>query len=226
MTPESAGSGPITVRISSASDRVLVVAEARPDVSVEGDATARTDGASTTIDSIRGRILVRVPLGADLVIGTRSGRIDVHGSVGRIAVASESGRVTVADAVSVDIRTKSARVDVKQTSDECCVRTSSGRVEVGVCGSADVTTRSGRIVVQTANGPVRAHCVSGRVEVGLMAPESVDAETVSGRISVTVPNGVAVRTTDDRSVVTEWPGGAESSVNARTVSGRVDVSAR
>ena len=141
-------------------------------------------------------------------------------------VVADSGRITVADATSADIRTSSARVEVGRTSEECCVRTSSGRVEIGACGSADVTTVSGRIVVQAANGPVRAHCVSGRVEVGLMAPEDVAAETVSGRIHVTVPQGVAVSTNDDRSLLTAWPGGAESSITARTVSGRVDVSSK
>ncbi len=224
MTPAHESDSPHSVRISSAGHRLRIVAEPRPDVLVEGDATVRSDGSCTTIDSVRDRIVVRVPVGADLVIGTRSGRVDVDGPVGRIAVVSSSGRISVADATSVDIRTKSARVDVGRTSDECCVRTSSGRVEVGACGSADVTTTSGRIVLQAASGPVRAHCVSGRVEVGLMAPEPVDAETVSGRIQVTVPRGVVVHTDNDHSLLTAWPSGAESSVSARTVTGRVDVS--
>ena len=55
-------------------------------------------------------------------------------------------------------------------------------------------------------------------------PADVDAETVSGRIRITVPPGVGVITNDDLSVRTLWPDGAEGSVNARAVSGRVDVS--
>ena len=214
------------MRISSTSDRVRVVAEARHDVLVEGEAIVHHDGSCTTIETIDERIVVRVPAGADLVIGSTSARVEVRGPVGRVAVVTDSGRITVADATSADIRTSSARVEVGRTSEECCVRTSSGRVEIGACGSADVTTVSGRIVVQAANGPVRAHCVSGRVEVGLMAPEDVAAETVSGRIHVTVPQGVAVSTNDDRSLLTAWPGGGESSITARTVSGRVDVSSK
>lgn len=226
MTPVQDAANQVTVRISSRSDRLRVVAEARADVLVEGDARVRRDESCTTIDSTGRRIVVRVPVGADLVIGTTSARVEVEGPVGQIAVVTKSGRVSVADATSVDIRTSSARVEVGHTAEECCVRTSSGRVDIGACGSADVTTRSGRIVVQAANGPVRAHCVSGRVEVGLMAPENVAAETVSGRIHVTVPRGVAVTTNDDRSMLTAWPGGAESSITARTVSGRVDVSSK
>ncbi len=205
MTPVQDAARQITVRISSRSDRLRVVAEAREDVVVEGDAIVQRDGSCTTIDSTGRRIVVRVPVGADLVIGTTTARVEVEGPVGQIAIVTKSGRVSVADATSVDIRTSSARVDVGRTSDECCVRTSSGRVEIGACGSADVTTKSGRIVVQAANGPVKAHCVSGRVEVGLMAPDDVAAETVSGRIHVTVPHGVAVTTNDDRSLSTAWP---------------------
>ncbi|MET0661890.1 MAG: hypothetical protein ABWZ42_02040 [Ilumatobacteraceae bacterium] len=226
MTPVQDAARQITVRISSRSDRLRVVAEARADVLVEGVASVQRDGSCTTIDSTGRRIVVRVPLGADVVIGTTTARVEVEGPVGQLAIVTKSGRVSVADATSVDIRTSSARVDVGRTSDECCVRTSSGRVEIGACGSADVTTKSGRIVVQAANGPVKAHCVSGRVEVGLMAPEDVAAETVSGRIHVTVPHGVAVTTNDDRSLLTAWPGGAEANITARTVSGRVDVSSK
>ena len=191
---------------------------------VQGDASVRTNGSRTTVESRGDRILVRVPAGADLVIGTTSARVDVDGPAGRVAVVTESGRITVEEATSADIRTRSARVKVGRTSAECCVRSSSGRVTIGECGSAEATTKSGRIVVLAANGPVRAHCVSGRVEVGLMAPGDIDAETVSGEIRITVPAGVGVLTGDGLSVRTLWPDGAEASVNARTVSGRVDVS--
>ena len=154
---------PITVRISATSDRVRVTAEARDDVLVQGDASVRTSGSRTTVESRGDRILVRVPEGADLVIGTTSARVDVEGAAGRVAVVTESGRITVEDATSADIRTRSARVKVGRTAAECCVRSSSGRVTIGECGSAEATTKSGRIVVLAANGPVRAHCVSGRV---------------------------------------------------------------
>jgi len=59
------GDEQIAVRLSSADHRVRIVAETRPDVVVEGDATVRIDGSCTTIDSIRDRIIVRVPVGTD-----------------------------------------------------------------------------------------------------------------------------------------------------------------
>jgi archaellum component FlaF (FlaF/FlaG flagellin family) len=226
MTAGDQDSSRITVRISATSNRIRVVAQDRQDVVVDGDAAVRHDGSCTTVDSIGGRVVVWVPEGTDLVLGTTSARVTVEGPVGRVAVVTESGRINVADATSADIRTNSARVEVGRTSADCCVRTSSGRVTIGACGSADVTTKSGRIVVEAASGPVQAHCVSGRVEIALTTAEDIDAETVSGQIRVTVPHGVAVHTNDDLTVRASWPDGAESTVNARTVSGRVDVSSK
>ena len=62
---------------------------------MEGDAIVQRDGSCTTIDSIGGRIVVRVPVGADLVIGTTSASVEVEGPVGQIAVVTKSGRVSV-----------------------------------------------------------------------------------------------------------------------------------
>ncbi len=214
------------VRISSTSHRVEVVAENRADVVVEGDARVERDGSMTTVDSVRSRLVVRVPEGTDLQIGTTSARVEVEGPVGPAAVVTESGRVTVAEAASADVRTNSARVEVGRVDGECCVRTSSGKVEVARCGAADVTTDSGRIVVRRAGVPVRSHCVCGRVEIALEEPADVDAETVSGRIEVQVPAGVDVRWANDQGAVASWPDGRRCRVDARSTSGAIDVSTR
>jgi DUF4097 and DUF4098 domain-containing protein YvlB len=215
-----------SVRISSTSHRVRVVAEPRDAVLVEGAATVEQTGSLMTIGAVRGRLVVRVPEGTDLAIGTTSGSVAVDGSVGRTAIISSSGRVDVEGASAVDIRTGSARVTVGRATGECRIRAASGRVEVGACGSADVTTETGRIGLLDVAGPVRAHSVSGRIEVGLTASDDVDAETVSGRISVTVPRDVEIHRHDDQSASTSWPDGTECHVTARSVNGRIDVAAR
>lgn len=215
-----------SVRISSTNHRIHVVAERRGDVRVDGEATVDHAGSLMTIGAVHGRLVVRVPEGIDLAIGTTSGRVEVDGSVGRTAIISSSGQVSVDDAVAVDIRTENAQVTVERATGECCIRTTSGRVEVGACGSADVTTDSGRIRLRDAAGPVRAHCVSGRIDISLTASVDVDAETVSGRISVTVPHHVRVHQLADQGARTSWPDGAENDVIARSVNGRVDVAAR
>ena len=61
----------------------------------------------------------------------------------------------------------------------------------------------------SADGPVRAHCTSGRVRIDLAHPHAVSAETVSGRIDLTVPAGtsgdeqVSTSTSSGRVVIRE-----------------------
>ena len=125
------------VRISSRSNRVEVVAEARGDVEVDGQARVSESGSQTTIDKVRSRLVVRVPLDTDVVVGVTSARVVVTGRAGRVAVTSESGRVQVEAAASVDIRSRSGRIEVGRVQGECRLRSSSGRVQVGSCGGGD-----------------------------------------------------------------------------------------
>ena len=214
-------SPPMAVRIASSSGAVRVYAEDRPDVHVDGSATTTEDGHTVTVEASSGRVTVRVPLGADLVVGAESGSVKVSGPVGHVAVTCRSGRVIVHDVESTDIRAESGRVEVRGCRDECRVRDETGRVTVTDCGSADVVTRSGRITVAGVRGDVRAHCVSGRVAVDLDQAANVDAETVSGRIEVRYPPGVTARRADDPELVD-----GDCVVNARAVSGRVTVGTR
>ena len=200
------------VRISTVSARIDVIAEPRDDVAVEGKVHVEGDDRQLTISAISGVVHVRVPIGADVVIGTASGRINVTGSVGAVSAVTVSGRVEIEAAGSVDVRTTSGRVELGRIAGSCCVRTASGRVEVGECGEVDVATQSARIDLRRVHGEVRAHCVSGRIEITMVDPHDVVAETVSGRIEVSVPPGC----TSD----------SNCTVDARSVSGRVDVSER
>jgi DUF4097 and DUF4098 domain-containing protein YvlB len=208
---ERAASVPL-VRISTVSARIEVVAETRTDVAVEGKASVEGDERQRTIRAISGVVHVRVPIGADVVIGTASGRISVTGAVGAVSAVTESGRVEIEAAGSADVRTTSGRVELGRIAGSCCVRTASGRVEVGECGEVDVATQSARIDLRRVHGHVRAHCVSGRIEITMVDPHDVVAETVSGRIEVSLPPGCTP--------------GDTCTVDARSVSGRVDVSER
>ena len=62
---------------------------------------------------------VRVPEGTDLVVGATSGRVTIEGRVGSVSAVTTSGRVSIADAGSVDVRTKSGRIDVGRTMSTC-----------------------------------------------------------------------------------------------------------
>ncbi len=206
--------------------RVRIVGEERSDVGVEGQARVDTDGSRVTIADVRSPVVVRVPEGIDLVIGTTSARVSIEGRLGDIAVTTVSGRVTAERSGSVDIRTESGRVQVARSDGTCRVRTSSGRVEVGNCLDVDVSTVSGRVTLEAVAGSASAHCISGRIDIGLATAGDVDAETVSGRINVTVPGGTRVLRVDGQAEADDPAGDYDCIIRTRTVSGRVDVSSR
>ena len=211
-----------TVRIASTSGWVQVIAEDRTDVDVPDSIAFSVQDSMTTVSAGSRRVRVRVPEGTDLVIGSASGRVEVVGRAGSVAVVTSSGRVSVDAARSVDIRTASGRVTVGSATESCRVVTRSARVDIGSCGTAHLTASSGKITVDAASGPVHAHCVSGRVDVATTSAHDVDAETVSGRISVRLPPGVRpwIVRRDDAELA---PESYDCVVSARSVSGRIDV---
>jgi DUF4097 and DUF4098 domain-containing protein YvlB len=214
------------VRITTTSGGVTVAAEADlRDVVVDG-VPVQLDDSTATIESSSTRLDVRVPEGVGLVIGTTSGRVVVRGRVGPVAVVSNSGRVEIDDAETVDVRARSGRVRIGRSRGETRVISRSGRVEIGHCGPADVAATSGRIVLRDAAGPARVHCANGRIEITMAEADDVHAETVSGRISVSLPPGTRAHRTTRPSDPVAAPAEYDCVVTARSGSGRIDVSTR
>ncbi len=177
-----------SVRVSGSSQQLRVTAEDRDEVAVEGRADVTVDGERTTISGIHGGLVVRVPNGSALVIGTDSGRGDVDGAVGTVAVTTVSGRVTIKEAVTVDARTKSAQVTIGHADRECRVRSESGRIEIEMALAADVDaeTVSGQIAVNLATGSMPFRLDDK--QRGAVRPEGYDctirAVSQNGRIDV------------------------------------------
>jgi DUF4097 and DUF4098 domain-containing protein YvlB len=212
-----------TVRIATTSGAVRVIAEDRADVDVADSLAFSVDDSVMTLSTGSRRALVRVPIGTDLVVGTTSGHAEVIGLVGSAAVTTTSGRVSVEAARSVDIRTASGRIEVGSVAGSCRVLTRSGRVVIGTCGDAHLTSTSGRISLDAAGGPVHAHCVSGRIDITVNSAQDVEAETVSGRISVRLPAGVRPQVIGRRATAEPGSEDYDCVVRARSVSGRIDV---
>lgn len=212
------------VRIAS-NGRVDVVAEKRDDVDVRGDAEVVLAGSMTTISSHDGRLSVRVPVGVDLIIGTTSGRVAVSGDVGALSVVTESGRVDVERAQATDVRSNTGRINIGQSEGPCRVRSESGSVAVASCQRANVATGSGKITLQGVRGTVQAHCTSGRIDIEMATANDIEAETVTGRIAVSLPRGVRVFRAE-AAVGQSTPDDADCTVFARSVTGRVDIGNR
>jgi DUF4097 and DUF4098 domain-containing protein YvlB len=139
---------------------------------------------------------------------------------------TESGKVEVESAESVDIRTQSSRVEVGKVAGVCRVRSTSGKVEVGSCGDADIAGTSGRIELQRVAGSVEAHSVSGRIELSMAAANDITAETVTGRIEVSLPKGSVAYQPSESELGTLRPPGCDCTVVARSTTGKVVVTSR
>ncbi len=221
----------LQLRIATASGKVKVTAEDRSGVVVERGGTAVTlaDGVlevrpakpSSSLD-------VRCPTDCDLVIGTASGRVELHGLLGAVSVTSASGSIRVAEVAEADLRTQSGRVEIDGCRAGCRVATKSGSITVRATGSADVSTVSGTIHIERVEGEALARTVSGGMTIGSSAGGPVRARSVSGGITVHLPPGVrpAIKTTSSRPVTGGWEPGDDVVVEVGTVSGSVVVTAR
>jgi DUF4097 and DUF4098 domain-containing protein YvlB len=215
---------PTEVLIAATSERIRVVAEKRVDVAVDGDAEFDRNGSSLRVEAVGDRLTVRVPEGTEVVVGTTSARVEVEGEVGGVAITTESGRISVEAAETADARTVNGRVDLGRIAGDCRIRSKSGRITVKSCAAPDVATVTGSIHLDAVAGAARAHCVSGRINIDMASAHDVFAETISGRISISVPRGVRVMrraTTTENSIE---PGSYDCVVDARSSTGKVSVS--
>jgi DUF4097 and DUF4098 domain-containing protein YvlB len=214
------------VRITAGSGRVSVIGESRDTIDVDG-APRESEAGETVVRGRSGSLVVRVPAGTDVVVGSTSGGIDLDGPLGAVSVTTTSASVHAADVASIDARTSSGDLRVDQCRGPMRLTTTSARIGVGrVDGEARLATTSGKIEVASANAGVSAKTVSGTINVHVDGREPVQVETVSGKITVTVPDGVRPtvrhRTVSGKRRV-EPDTGDDLVISARTVSGKVTV---
>jgi DUF4097 and DUF4098 domain-containing protein YvlB len=218
------------VRITAASGRVHVVAEARAEVAAEGaKVEASPDGLTVTVRSKPAE--VRVPAGSDLTIGSRSGDVVLDGALGAVSVTTDSGDVRVEEVAALDARTVSGDLQVGVVHGALRLRTTSGRVHVGRAGGeVRIGTVSGGIDVEQVCCGMAVKTVSGTIDATLAGPpggaDAISAETVSGAVVVRVPASIrpAVRIrTNSGTERIDCPLGGDCTIEARTVSGPVTV---
>jgi Putative adhesin len=216
----------LRVRISTVSGRVTVTAEPRSGVVVDrgGVAQASADGAvEIRAGRPRESVEVRCPEGADVIVGTRSGSIELLGRFGTVGVTSQSGSIRVAAAMEADLRTVSGGLELESCEGRCRLSTTSGRITVGVTHDAEISTTSGKIAVDHATGTVQVRSVSGSVRVASEAHGPVTASTVSGSITIHLPRGVRpkVRTSGLGKVRNGFEAGDDMVVDVANVSGTI-----
>ena len=168
--------------------------------------------------------------GTDLVVGSHSGKVTLHGTLGEVRVTTRSGRVEIEDCASLDVRTVSGRLDIGTVTGECRIKTASGRVSVArASGELNVASVSGRVDVAEAAGPVRVNTVNGRVDIGMSRAADARADSVSGRVTIELPAGVHPKTSlvsVSGSSECDVDLGDDCCVTGRSVSGRITIRER
>jgi hypothetical protein len=216
----------LRLRISGVSGRVRVIAEPRTDVVVDrgGSAVVTADGAvEIRAGKASDAVDVRCPAGVDVIIGTRSGSVELSGRFGTVGITSQSGSIRVAAAAEADLRTVSGRVELDECEGRCRVSTTSGRITVGATHDAEISTTSGVVGVDDVAGAIRVRSVSGTVTVASLARGPVDASTVSGSITIRLPPGArpTVRSSGRGTVRSSFEAGDDIVVDIASVSGTV-----
>lgn len=153
---------------------------------------------------------IALPLGSDACLSIGAGGIETQGRLGKITANTGAGGVRLDDCDEARAHTGAGNVDIAAVSGSVDTKTGAGTVTVGkiggsahivtaagnakvgdITGAAKFTTAHGNIEVGRTGDSLEAFTASGNVDVGLADHGRVRAKTVSGRVSVGVPNGVA-----------------------------------
>jgi DUF4097 and DUF4098 domain-containing protein YvlB len=150
---------------------------------------------------------IRVPVRTAVRVLSRSGRIAIARTEGRVHAESGSGRITLEDiAGAVTAVARSGSVTVKRVRGDVSAESRSGRVDVErVDGKAEVKARSGAIDVRETTGDLDVQGHTGSVNIGAAhAAVRARAHTgvvrfsgrVAGDVNISAQTGSIIFTVD------------------------------
>ncbi len=214
------------VRISTVSGAIAVLAEERSDFAIEsGGGKAEVVEGVLTIAVQNSRVALQCPLGTDLVAGTNSGGIVLAGRLGDVAVSSLSGNVHIRHAANADVRAGSGKVVVDQCDGRARISVKSGTAELGSAAEFAGATISGAVTANVT-GAMRVRSVSGAVDATAGGEGDIAVETLSGQVTVRLPEGVRPRArlaSRSSKPLCDCPEGDDLKVAIRSLSGRIHV---
>lgn len=199
------------LKLLSGSGSVHVIAEDRGDVEIEPPHHhAELKDHVLEVRSKSGSITARCPVGSRVSVGVISGSIRLEGTFGSVKASAVSGSIHV-DTVrgDVDIRSVSGSLTVKSCGGNCVMNTKSGRVTVGQVGR-----------------DLHAATISGTIEGGTAGQGAVEVKSISGSVSLQVPEGrnprAKFRTLSGR-VRCDCPQGEDFELKVTTLSGSIEI---
>lgn len=174
-------------------------------------------------------LVMRCPSGFNIVVGSASGAVHLKGSFGEVKATTASGSIEIEKAETVDLRTVAGNITVESCSGVCRISAVSGKSSVGSCHSMEASSVSGKIELRDTIGAIKVRTVSGKVEVATQGKGGVMVQTVSGGVTVAVPEGChpATRLSSLASRPhSDCPEGNDFEIKVKSMSGNIDVVAR
>jgi DUF4097 and DUF4098 domain-containing protein YvlB len=221
-----------TLRIHARSGKVEVTAEPRDDVLVEGDrfeAEETHEGRELDVKSGHAgskNLIVRCPVGTDIVVGTQSGGVRLCGDFGEVCITTMSGNIEVDTSDEADLRTGSGSITLSGCRERCRLNTVSGKISAGEVAAIAAGTMSGSITIERAGGKFKARTVSGSIRALLDGEGNIVVKTVSGKVQLALPEGTALATrfkTISGKVRNPFPAGDDRYLEAMTISGSIEL---
>ncbi|MBI5947326.1 MAG: DUF4097 family beta strand repeat protein [Chloroflexi bacterium] len=219
--------------MTTRSGKVTVIAEPRTDLLVEsgGDSLGEVATDESGVVSLKARngsktLLLRCPEDTAVTVGAASGNVELRGRFSRASVTTASASIQVERAGRLDLRSASGDIDVGECVEACRIQTMSGKARVGKARKAAVSTVSGRVDVDEAAGDIQVNTASGRVELGCRGTGDVSVKTMSGAVTVRLPEGIRpqtrLRSLSGKSRV-DCPEGDDCRVAVSSFSGKIEV---
>jgi DUF4097 and DUF4098 domain-containing protein YvlB len=183
------------VEVKTGGDRTISVEVDTDDpgfvVEKQGDLVYVSSDKSTRW-SARGHafVVIEVPEGTDVTIGTASAKIECSGPLGRVEAKTASGEIEIDHAESAMIKTASGDASVATVTDDIKINSASGDARVGKCeGKANFASASGDVHVDVGTGTVNASTASGDITIEQFTGRRAIFKSMSGTTIIGVPTG-------------------------------------
>lgn len=188
--------GSLQVRVGDSSMIKVSVDSAGADemeISQIGDTVSVRESSRWLSRSRSARVVVEVPIRADIAIRGASLDITLSGTLGGVRCRTASGDIQIEHVDRLEMSSASGGVRVRTVDGDAHINTASGDVFAdSVDGRLTVQTASGDLVIIAANAGLDVGTASGDVRVDRCGGSDINVKTVSGNIRLGLPAGIRV----------------------------------